>query len=158
MRFKICFVTSLVVALVIAALLSFQASGAPKSRVEIRWKKGITLSGTYYLSSLVNRKARTFGWTEAVWESPPVFAAFEIVRRGPKYYFAGGNLHEEVVWFQIVGNTLEGNPCDPPGNFCVSRLHVIDNDTFTIFVNDKEENTYYRVDGMTQIYPEEEKP
>lgn len=151
-------VTSPIVALLIVALLSFEAIAAPKSGIELHWNKDITLSGTYFLSTLVNRKAKTFGWTEAIWESPPVFAGFEIVRRADKYFFAGGNLHEEVVWFQIVGNKVEGNPCDPPGRHCISRIQVIDSDTFTILVNDKEKNTYYRVDGMTQVDPEETKP
>lgn len=156
MQYKAFSVPASITALVVAALLSFPVIAAPASGVDIRWNKDITLSGTYFLSTLVNRKAKTFGWSETIWYSPPVFAGFEIVRREDKYFFAGGNLHEEVVWFQIVGDKLEGNPCDPPGHDCISRIQVIDKDTFTILVNGKEENTYYRVNGMTQVNPDED--
>ncbi len=114
-------------------------------------KKDITLSGTYLLSTLVNRQSKTFGWTESIWKSPPVFAEFEIKQWRDKYFFNGDNLHEHVVSFQVGENKAEGNPCDPTGHHCISRIQVIDSDTFTILVNDKEENTYYRIDGMMQI-------
>jgi hypothetical protein len=143
--------SSLFLALVIEALFSFQAIASPKSGIEIHWKKDITLSGTYLLSTLVNRTTKTFGWTESIWKSPPVFAEFEIKQWRDKYFFNGDDLHKHVVSFQIDGNKAEGNPCDLTGHNCISRIQVIDSDTFTIRVNDKEENTYYRIDGMTQV-------
>jgi hypothetical protein len=133
---------------------------------EILWNKDITPSGNYLLSTLVDRKAKTFGWTQSTWKSPPLFAEFRISRSdtnrwGVRYTFAAGNLHKDVLYiqiaenkvtyFNIVGNKPEENPCDPPGQYCITRLQVIDNNTIAILLNSKEEYTYYRIDGMMQV-------
>jgi len=147
----------LLIAMILALLQFSPTDAAPKSNIELLWNKGVSPSGYYVLSTLVNRKAKTWGWTNEVWYSPPIFSEFEIVLRGSKYFFTGGNFHEEVIWLRIEGAKLEGNPCDPPGNNCITRIRVIDKDTFAILVNG-EESTFCRVDGMMQIYPEENGP
>lgn len=147
---------------------------------EIRWNKDLTRKGTYLLSTLVDRNAKTFSLAG----SHPIFSELIVTRSdsekwGEQFFFAISNLKTDVAYFQIDRNRTQGVPCDSSGNYCmvdfkvvdgdtigknpeempchqsdrhcISRLQIIDGDTITILLNDKEEYTYYRINGMTQV-------
>ena len=100
-------------------------------------KLGKLTNGYYVLEKYVNLKKKTYS-TAKGFDETPIYGAFEIDNSSNGTGLQGGNFREGLVFFDVTkSGVVNGNACFD--RFCISEINPIDEKTFTVKVNGKDQ-------------------
>jgi hypothetical protein len=129
----------LVALIVLVPVLGLSADNKMQPSVKITNldKLAKLASGYYVLDKYVNLKKKTYSTTKG-FDETPIYGAFEIENSGTGIGFQGGNFREGLVFFDVSKEGIvSGSPCFD--RFCISEVNPIDDKSFTIKVNGKDQ-------------------
>lgn len=129
-----------VVVVLLIPVFSFAAdtkTKQPSVKIADIGKLGKLTNGYYVLEKYVNLKKKTYSTTKG-FDETPIYGAFEIENSNNGTGFQGGNFREGLVFFDVTkSGVVSGNPCFD--RFCISEINPIDEKTFTVKVNGKDQ-------------------
>lgn len=159
-RFAVFSIVSLTAAMTSTAV---SADGLDSNGISFISSGKSLINGYYLRHELMDQKTRTYSLTKW-WESPAIFSEFDVKRIGDAYQFDGGNLHVGMVSFVIGKNGhVESKPVDRPNvvenkpcfkKFCISEIEIVDEKSFLIVVNGKEQK-FMSTSGYRRVEPPE---
>ncbi len=130
----------IVAVIVLAPVLGFAADTKvkqPSVKITDINKLGKLASGYYVLEKYVNLKKKTYSTTKG-FDETPIYGEFEIENGSSGTGLKGGNFRDGLVFFDVAkSGVVNGSTCFD--RFCISEIKPIDEKSFTVKVNGKDQ-------------------
>ncbi len=130
----------IVVVILLVPVLGFAADTKekqPTAKITDINKLGKLTNGYYVSEKYVNLKKKTYSTTRG-FDETPIYGEFEIDNGSAGTGFQGGNFREGLVFFDVTkSGVVNGSTCFD--RFCISEIKPIDEKSFTVKVNGKDQ-------------------